>query len=128
VRYAAFRTMRDFGDDLPHRIGSQKIAAGIATVLADPELADFAIEALRKWKRWEYSRTILALPGKKEFDTKMMRRAVLRYAMQCPTPRGRDYVEGQRFLDPELADDTIELLRLDGRPTYNRMNRAHRRS
>jgi len=70
-------------------------------------MADFAIEDLRKWRRWEYCDQVIDLAGKENFGTPIMRKAILRYALQCPSGRAVDYVKAQRKLDREYVDDTL---------------------
>jgi hypothetical protein len=112
-RYCAFTTMRQIGDDRPDLIGAKKYAAGIARILDVPDLADFAIENLRKQKRWEFCDAILELHGKKGFKNQMISKAVLRFALQCPTPAAKTFVTIERSKDADGVLDVEELLGLE---------------
>jgi hypothetical protein len=85
----------------------------VADVLAHPDMADFGIEDLRKWRRWEYADRVLGLFGKESHDAPVMRRAILRFALRCPGERAAALVRQQRRLDPTLVTDVEEILRLE---------------
>jgi hypothetical protein len=56
---------------------------------------------------------VLDLFGKKSHDVPVIKRAILRYALQCPLPRAVRFVEEQRRRDAEWVRDTEELLKLE---------------
>jgi len=113
MRYAGLRTIRFMWDYRLDLVAEKDLVDGLALVLAHPDMADFAIEDLRKWKRWEMTDRVLDLFGKKSHDVPVVKRAILRYALQCPTPRARTFVETQRRRDAEWVKDTEELLKLE---------------
>ena len=83
------------------------------------DIADLAIEDLRKWSRWEVAERILALSGKKSHDIPIVRRSILRYALSCPNQKAMAFVEEQRkrFGDidnyPRRLSDKLQKLRDD---------------
>lgn len=120
VRYSGLQTMRflrEFRPDLVNAkddaAGRNEIVKGIAGVMNVPDMADFAIEDLRKWRRWEYSDQILGLFGQKDFNTPIIRKSILRYALQCDTAPAKAFVKAQRDRDKEWVDETRELLELE---------------
>jgi hypothetical protein len=117
MRYAGLRTIRFMWESRPDLVSKNDLVDGLALVLAHADMADFAIEDLRKWKRWEMSDKVLDLFGKKSHDVPVVKRAILRFALQCPSPRARTFVEQQRRRDPDWVKDTEELLKLESPPS-----------
>ncbi|MSQ93575.1 MAG: hypothetical protein EXR98_03355 [Gemmataceae bacterium] len=120
VRYAGLQTMRFLRDSRPDLVNPNdesaarnEIVKGVASILDVPDMADFAMEDLRKWQRWDYCAQVLDLWEKKGYETAFARKAILRYALQCDTERARKFVEAQRARDPEWVDDIRELLELE---------------
>ncbi len=114
MRYAGLRTIRFMWDYRPDLLTKKELVAGLGLVLAHGDMADFAIEDLRKWQRWEMADAVLDLFGKKSHDVPVVKRAILRYALSCPTARALAFVREQRRRDPEWVKDTEELLKLEG--------------
>src|SRR5262249_43672042 len=101
TRYAALRAVRFFWDLRPDVVGRKEMVEGIRPLLDQGDIADLAIEDLRKWGRWECATEILALRGKKSHDIPIIRRAILRYALSCPeNAEAVAFVDGQRKKDP----------------------------
>src|SRR5262249_40908154 len=90
---------------------------GVLGVLNVADMADFAIEDLRKWKRWECCDRVIGMFGQKSFDTPVIRKSILRYALQCPTNTAKRFVKEQQARDPEWVNDTRELLELETIPS-----------
>ena len=59
-------------------------------MLRQGELADLAVEDLRKWGRWETADKVLALYGKPSHNIPIVRRTILRYALSCPKKTAAD--------------------------------------
>ncbi len=122
VRYAGLLTIRflwEYRTDLIHKdetVARNELVKGIAGVLQVSDMADFAIEDLRKWQRWEYSDQILGMFGQKGLNTPSIRKSILRYALQCPSKPAVEFVKTQRARDMEWVDETRELLELEPRP------------
>ena len=85
----------------------------MANILEVPDIADFAIEDLRKWKRWEHCDAIIALHGRIGYDEAYMRRTILRFALDCPTPAAKTFVSVERSKNGEWVSDTEELLAIE---------------
>jgi hypothetical protein len=114
VRYAALRTARFFWDSRPDVIGRTELLNGVCQLLDQADIADLAIEDLRKWKCWEVAGQVLALREKPTHNLAIIRRAILRYALSCPERlEASAYVAEVRKKDPRLVKDTEELLRLE---------------
>lgn len=116
MRYAALRTARFLWGERRDLISKDALVSGVALVLDHPDMADFAIEDLRKWGRWELSDRVLDLFTKESHNVPVIRRAVLRYALRCPGERAAKFVREQRQRDRDWVNDAEELLRLEAEP------------
>jgi hypothetical protein len=120
VRYAGLQTMRFLRESRPDLVNAKdesaaknEIVMGVAAVIHVPDMADFAVDDLRKWQRWDSCDRVLGLWEKKGYDTPIMRKAILRYALQCDTGQARKFVKDQYAREPEWVDDIRELLDLE---------------
>ena len=118
-RYQGLQTMRFLWEcrpDLVHKddkSARDEIVKGVAGVMQVTDMADFAIEDMRKWKRWEYCDSIIDLFGQKKYNAPIIRKSILRYALQCPSPRAVAFVKEQTTRDREWVEETRELLNLE---------------
>jgi hypothetical protein len=113
LRYAALRAVRFFWESRPDVIQPKELVDGVCQLLDQSDIADLAIEDLRKWGRWEVADRVLALQGKKSHDIPIVRRSILRYALSCPDQKAAAFVDEHRKRDPEMVKDTEELLKLE---------------
>jgi hypothetical protein len=114
VRYAALRAVRFFWDSRPDLVTRRECAEAAGLLLDQSDIADLAIEDLRKWERWDMAGRILALKERDAYDVPIVRRAILRYALSAKgnAPAAR-YVEEQRKKDAQSVTDAEELLKLE---------------
>lgn len=113
LRYAALRAARFFYLKRPDLVDRKKTVEGVCQLLNDPNIADLAIEDLRKWSCWEAAERVLALFDRPSHDVPILRRAILKYALACPLPRAAAFVQTARKKDADLVADTEEWLRLE---------------
>jgi hypothetical protein len=113
LRYAALRAVRFFWDSRPDVLNKNELVHGVSSLLDQSDIADLAIEDLRKWGRWEICDRILDLQNKKSHDVPIIRRAILRFALSCPEQKAVAFVNQCRKRDPEMVKDTEELLKLE---------------
>jgi hypothetical protein len=116
MRYAALRTTRFLWEQRPDLIEKPALVKGVVMLLEHPDMADFAIEDLRKWQRWELTKQVLGLFGQKSHSTPIVQKAILRFALQSPDPAAAEFVRAQRKRDAEWVNDTEELLKLESPP------------
>lgn len=112
VRLAVVRTLRFYHGWQPQETRPQVLAA-LAGMLAQGELADLAVEDLRRWKMWDLTTQVLALNGQKGFDAPLMQRALVRYALSCDDGTCRQFVAGRRRHDPEMVKEVQESLQFE---------------
>ena len=116
LRYAALRGVRFLWDQRPDLVPKTDLIQDVKLLLDQPDMADFAVEDMRKWERWEMTDSVLDLFNKETHNVPVVRRAILRFALKSPAPRAKAFVEEQRRRDKEWVCDTEELLRLEAQP------------
>lgn len=121
-RYSALKAVRFFWDFRPDVIDRKDLVEAVAQLLDQADIADLAVEDLRKWGRWELVDRILALSQQKSHDVPIIQRAILRYALSCrgpeggPCPRAAAFVNELRRKDAQMIKDAEELLQLESKP------------
>src|SRR5207244_11164048 len=99
-RFAALNTLRFCQRARPEQSRAE-VHRGLTALLPQGDIADIAIEDLRRAKDWDLTADVLAQWGKKSHDTPMMKRAILRYALSCPKHEAVAFVAERRRTDPE---------------------------
>jgi hypothetical protein len=113
VRYAALKAACFLQENRPEVIGKKKFQEALSLVLAQGDIADLAIHALRRCRCWDLTGHVLALHGKRSHAAPLMRRALLSYAMQCPLPEAAVFIDRQRRADGKMIEEIAELLKLE---------------
>jgi hypothetical protein len=111
VRYGCLRVARFFHDTRPDVVAEKDILAVMEMGIGQPDLADIPIEWLREWGCWKLTDRILALHGRKEFDIPIVRRSIIKYALQCPGKEAAEFIAARRKSDAELVEEIEEFLR-----------------
>lgn len=113
TRYAALRTVRFFHDHRPDVVPADQLVAAMKSLCEQDDIADIAIEDLRKWHQWDQAEFVLGLAGKETHSDPLVRRAILRYALHAGktgnTAAG-EYVEAVRKLKPQQVKEAEDLL------------------
>jgi hypothetical protein len=130
VRYAALRAVRFLWDSRPDLIEKKELTEGIGNLLDQGDIADLAIDDLRKRQCWDMTDRVLALRNKKKdfkgdslAEIPIVRRAILRFALGSQDSKAKSsaaakaYVEEQRKKDPQMVADAEELLKLEQTPS-----------
>lgn len=112
-RYCIFRAARFLWEVRPDLVSKDRLAKDMGALVQAADMSDFAIDELRKWKRWEFTEPILELAGKKSHNLNVIRRAITRYMLQSPRPEAAAYIAAQRQRDPEWVQDVVDLLKLE---------------
>ena len=113
LRYSAFRTARFFWDIRPDLVSKAKLDKSVSDLTEDRDMSDFAIDELRRWQRWEHTKDILGLFDKKSHNLSVIKRAILRFALQSPEESAKTFVAQQRSRDAAWVTDTEELLKAE---------------
>ena len=81
-----------------------------AALLPHGDLADQAVEDLRRWGYWDLTADVLAQYGKPTHAAPIVKRGIVRYALTCPTDEAKAFVARLRQTEPKLVKDVEELL------------------
>jgi hypothetical protein len=111
VRFAVVRTLRFYHNWNPEE-NKENVLRGERIILGQGDIADMAIEDLRRWQVWDLTPEVLALHGKKGFDAPILRQAILRYALSCPKSdvAAATFVAERRKQDPDGVKDAEDAL------------------
>ncbi len=113
TRYAALRTVRFFHDSRPDVASADKVLAAMKSLAEQDDIADIAIDDLRKWQQWDQTEYILGLAGKESHSDPLVKRAILKYAIVASKngskPAG-EYVEAVRKVKPQVVSDAEALI------------------
>jgi hypothetical protein len=89
------------------------ILAGMAAVISRGDMADMAVEDLRRWKWWDLTKHILTQFGKPTHAAPLVKNALVRYALTCPDAAAAAFVKNLRAADPELVREVEEALEFE---------------
>ena len=113
-RYAVLRGVRFLHDYRSDVVSKKQIVDGLCMLLNQKDIADLAIEDLRRWQHWEVADKILASEKTDVYDQPIVKRSLLRYALQCKgSAAATAYVAARRKADKEAVEDAQELLDLE---------------
>jgi hypothetical protein len=113
-RYAAVRALRYLAASRTGVVSKRQITKAYCLLFAQDDIVDLAIEDLRKWKRWDLADVVLRVIETNAYKLPIVRRSILRYAIQCKGSAGATaYVAARRKADKEAVDDAQELLDLE---------------
>lgn len=116
-RYAALRAVRFFYDYRTDVIDRKQIVEAVCGLLHQDDIADLAIEDLRKWQAWSAAGQVLAVSKSSAFKQPIVKRALLRYCLQCKgVAEATAYVAERRKADPKVVEEAEELLKLEQEP------------
>jgi hypothetical protein len=115
LRYAALRAARFFHEFRTDLVPATDLTSALLAPLDQKDIADLAVEDLRKWGRWEVADKVLELYGKESHNVPIIRRSVLRYALSCPPGHANvaAFVADRRKDSAKLLDEVQEILNLE---------------
>jgi hypothetical protein len=109
LRLSVVRTLRFYHAWKPRESRAVLLTA-LGAIIDQGELADLAVEELRKGKMWDLTREVLALYGRKGVDAPIQRNAIVRYALCCPLVQAKTFITELRKRDAELVAEIEETL------------------
>jgi hypothetical protein len=110
-RLAAIGTLRYLQGTRGDTVRPQVVAC-YKTLMTQPDLADLAIEDLRRWGYFDATPEVLALFDKPTHAGRLVRRAIVQYALTAPGDAAKAFVTKLRTTDPKLVASAEELLKL----------------
>jgi hypothetical protein len=81
-------------------------------LLAQGDLADMAAEDLRRWGWWDLTAEVLRHFDAPTHAAPVVRRGIVRYALQCPAEEAKRFIAAVRQKEPELVRKVEETLKL----------------
>jgi hypothetical protein len=117
ARYQALIAMRLLRAERPDLVSGEKAVQVLLQYLLQEDMADFAIEDLRKLQRWELTEPIVKLFNQKTHQVPVIQRSILRFALESTHPSGKKFVEEQRQRNAQWVEETEQLLKLQ-KETY----------
>lgn len=122
MRYACLRTVRFMWEQRPDLISDKEMVESLMLVANTPDMADFAIDDLRRWNRWEAVPRILKLYGQPGHDTTLIRRSIIRFALHADAQGNAEAASFLASLDRSIVDPVRKLLESEGdlRTRYRR--------
>jgi hypothetical protein len=108
-KLAVLGTLRFFHAFRPveHR---KQILAGMAAVVAQGDMADMAIEDLRRWQWWDLTKHILSQYGQRTHAAPLVKNAILRYALCCPDAESAAFIKAVEATESAAVKDVRESL------------------
>jgi hypothetical protein len=111
-KLAALGTLRFFHAFRPGE-NRRPILAGMAAVVARGDMADMAVEDLRRWQWWDLTKLVLAQYGKSTHAAPLVKNAILRYALSCPDADATAFVKAVEAADPTAVREVRESLEFE---------------
>jgi hypothetical protein len=113
-RYAVLRALRFYHGWKPTET-RREVIGGLALALDQGDVADLAVEDLRRYEIWDLTANVLAQFDKKTHSAPIVKRSILRYALCCPGDEARNFVARVRKQDAEMVRDVEESLQFEKR-------------
>jgi hypothetical protein len=112
-RYAALKAVR-FLHDYRDEVSKSELETAVCTLLDQEDVADLAIEDLRKWQCWDKANKVLAVTKTDLYKVPIIKRSILRYSLQCKGSKDAEaFVAAFRKADAEAVSQAEELLKLE---------------
>jgi hypothetical protein len=83
----------------------------LAPLVDQEDIADIAIEQLRQWRLWTHTDKILDTYWTEAAGQPVVAHTIIRYALACPEPACRKFIDDLRCRNPELIEDIEESLK-----------------
>ena len=111
VRLSAINTVR-FLQATREKECKAEVLKCCAALLPHGDLADQAIEDLRRWGYWDLTNDVLAQFAKPTHSAPIVRRCIVRYALCAPGDDAKRFVTAVKATDAKLVRDVEEMLEL----------------
>lgn len=113
TRYAGLRAVRFLWDFHPELVAKKTLLAALSRLVEQRDIADLAIDDLRKWGEWSLTGKVLPYFTADSHDVSIVKRAIIKYALRCPDPAAQAFIAEQRKLQPQRVREIEELLELE---------------
>ena len=109
-RLAAIGTIRYFQTTHPKE-SRREIVAIYRTLVGQGDLADMAVEDLRRWGWWELTNEVVTPFDAPTHKAPIIRQAIVRYALTCPEMAAKRFLDQVRKSDPAVVEKVEEGLK-----------------
>lgn len=115
LRYASLRAARFFHEFRSDLVPVADLTRAVVALLDQKDIADLAVEDLRKWGQWGVADKVLDLYGRESHNVPIIRRSVLRYALSCPAGNKKvdAFLADRRKDSAKLVEEVQEILNLE---------------
>lgn len=111
-KFSALGTLRFYHACKPTE-SRKEIALSLSAVVEFGDMADMAIEDLRRWQWWELTKTVLAQYAKPTHVAPLVRRSIIRYALCCPEAEAGEFVKARRLAEPDVVKQVEQALEFE---------------
>jgi hypothetical protein len=113
IKLGVLRTLRFYHGSQPAESHARVLEA-MGVLLPQHDLADIAVEDLRRWKMWDLTPQVLALYGKEGYTAPIVKRAIVRYALCCADRQdARQFVAERTKAEADLVQEVSESLEFE---------------
>lgn len=117
IRYAALRCLRFCWDYRSDIMSKDQIVSMVKPLVDQTDIADLAVEDLRKWQRWEMASDLVSLFGKSSHDIPIIQRSIIKFALTAPADNSvtSEFLKKLRAnpMQAERVKDLEQLLELE---------------
>src|SRR5206468_454860 len=103
TRYGVLQAMRQFKDAGRQLPEDQVFQMLLNKGLKQDDISDLFIDSIRRWSMWNYTAKILLLY--KPDSPAIMKRSIVRFALQSPEQRAKEFIVKMRVSHPELVEN-----------------------
>jgi hypothetical protein len=114
-KLAVLSTIRFFHGFKPD-VHRKAILQGMTAIIARGDMADMAIEDLRRWKWTDLSTNIVACYGKPTHSAPLVKNAIIRYALCSPDTTSTTFITSLRRTDAKLVQEIEESIEYERTP------------
>lgn len=111
-KLAALGTIRFFHAYRPAE-SRKAILAGMSAVVCRGDMADMAVEDLRRWQWWDLTKQVLAQYKQPTHAAPLVKNAILRYALTCPDADAAAFVKAVEAAEPVAVREVRESLEFE---------------
>ena len=90
----------------------KQIVQAMAAIVSQGDMADMAIEDLRRWQWWDLTKQILAQYAKPSHAAPLVKRSIIRYALCCTDADALRFVQSRKQAEPAVVkqvEDSLEF-------------------
>jgi hypothetical protein len=111
-RHSVLRMLRFYHGFEPEKTRPQLLRCA-RIMLEQVEMVDLGVTHLRRWQIWDETPQVLKLYGTKLAEAPITSRAIVLYALACPRPEAKTFVEKLQATNPMLVEEMRESLQFD---------------